>query len=320
MSPRLLLFPLLVLAAGGGLYLASRPGGERPAPVPGPPPVPAPPAPGPEGTWHPEPVRIETLPRTESIPARVRAPKEIVITCDLPSPFVEIPVREGTAVKSGDLLARVNDEPFRKAVEAAAKAGDGEAERKARALLAATELRAPGDGIVFRLDARLGEMPPRGKTGPRPAVTLFDWTALFFVGTARGAAADLLRGGARVFVVVPGDRLTEAKATLVGEPGPDGAVTVEARPLQPPQVAPAPDSGAEIRVLSGDREALVVPAAAIRLEDGQAVVYRVTVTETLERRPVFLGDALRGGRVEISGAGVSRSDSVAVWESAGGKK
>ena len=315
MNLRLVVPSLLVLAVAGGIlvYTSRPPGGKgAPTPVPPPPPRDAHRRGGPDGPFHPEPVRIETLPTVHSIPATVDAPQEVVLTCSLPSPFVEIPVHEGSAVRKGDLLARVRSEPFEKRLAEAIAAKDPAKEAKAREDLAQIEIRAPVDGIVFRLEVRVGDMPPRNRGGPRPAVTLLDWTAIAFRATATGEAGRLVASGAPLFVRVPGGPRIPATATRVGEPAPDGSVALEVRPAEPPGAAPQPGAPGEILVLTGDHEAFVVPAAAVLVEKGQAVVYLVTTGGDLVRTTVIVGDAARGDRVEVSG--VKRFDAVAVWD------
>ncbi len=323
MRLRLVVPPLLVLGAGGALLLLQpRPapsgrgapaaatgggGSERPAPArAGPPP----------GGFRPWPVHPEILPRTESVPARVRCPEPVVLSCPLRSPFLEIPARAGAVVRKGDLLARVSLAPFERQVEAAKTDGERrKALERLQEALEQAEIRAPADGIVFQVDARLGELPPRGRDGPRPCVVLFDWKALVFEGTATGATADLVRGGAPLLVRLPGDLAVPAEAARAAEPGPDGSLRIAARPIAAPGVALEPGGEGLILVHAGSREGFSVPAAAVLVEDRRRVVYVVPVQGDLERRPVVTGERLGGGRIEVSG--VRAGESVAVWENRG---
>lgn len=318
MRLRLIVPPILVLAAAGALLLLQdRPGpggggeaGSRMVDV-----APARKGP-PKGSWTPWPVHPESLPRTEAVPARVRCPEPVSLSCALRSPFEEVPVREGSAVRKGELLARVSVASYERAVAAART--DEERRRADRRLQEAMEqarILAPADGIVFRLDARLGELPPRGREGPKPCVVLLDWKALVIEGTATGATADLVRGGAGLLIRLPGDDRLPAEKVREPVPAAGGGLDLAVRPVAAPGVVPVPGGEASILVLAGTREGFSIPAAAVFVEDARRIAWVVTVRGELERREVVVGERLPGERLEV--AGVRTGESVAVWEGAG---
>jgi multidrug efflux pump subunit AcrA (membrane-fusion protein) len=320
MRLRLLLFPALAVLLAGGLWVLQRPAtpaipgghGDAPAVGGGVPRLPGPAAAG-QGPFRTEPVRTATIPRTEKVPARVRGARPVVVRTPLRgTPVQKILHREGEAVAKGDVLFVLSGENWRRSLEEAGRKGDAEALAKAKEALASLEVRAPEDGIVFRIDATLGEVPPVGRDGPLPLGVLFDWKGLSYEGRAPAALAEILREGAEVWVGSSQGILTRAKVTRRGEPGPDGDFALEVEPVDPPAEAPDPEREAEIRVQTGTREALVVPAGALRTEEGRGFVYTVGVTGDLKRCPVVVGIRLPSGRVEVSG--VDRNAGVAVWE------
>lgn len=232
---------------------------------------------------------------------------------------MEIPVREGQAVRKGDLLARAGTDSIVRALAEAEKRGDGKEAARLKEALSRAELRAPADGIVFRMEVTLGEMPPPpGPGGPRPVAVLHDWRAVTYAARAPRELASSLSVGAGVFVRSGDAPEIPAAVVSLGEPGGDGSVPLEARPLQPPESAPEPGAAGEILLPTGEREGLVVPEAAIRREEGRTVVLEVGITGDLVPRTVGVGRRLRGGFVEITG--VPRGISVAVFETAAGPR
>ncbi len=309
---------LALLVAGGIAIWFGRP---APAPVPGDGsgegdrgkgPVPPPGGPARE-KWTTEPVRKTTLPRTEGFPARVKAPRPLVITTPIRGTPVQKVLRHaGDAVKKGDVLVVLEPGPWRKVLADAEKGGDAPLAARAKEALAALEIRSPSDGIVYRMEAIVGEMPLFLKGEPLPLVTLYDWALLSFEGSAPAALADLLRDGAEVSVRTGKSLPTLATVVRRGDPGPDGAIPLEVRPAVPPGEAPEPGSEAWIHVTTGMQDVLVVPAAALRIEGGRAAVHVVGVAGDLQPRPVVVGRRLPGGLVEVSG--VRMGEGVAVWK------
>jgi len=315
MRLRLVLPPLIVLLVAGGLaVLGSRWDGAAPPPEPAPGPRAAA-APGPpRDSWSARAVRPATLPQVESVPARVRAPAAVEVHGAVPNtPVAEVLVRAGDAVKEGQVVVRMSGAALERALAAAKEAGDAAAEAKARDALARLEVRSPADGVVHLVECSRGEIPLVTKSGPLPLLVLFDWRSAVFEGSAPAAVAGFLRDGAEVLVRVGKGLAVRAKVIRRGEPAADGSVAIEAAPVAPPPVVPEPGEAAEIQVVTGSREVLVVPRAAVREEGGRTVVHVVSVTEELSRRHVVVGaDAdAGGGDVEVSG--VDRFESVAVW-------
>jgi hypothetical protein len=147
---------------------------------------------------------------------------------------------------------------------------------------------------------------------------LHDWRAVTFAARAPRELSSLLAVGTAV-LVRSGDALAvPASVVSLGEPGEDGSVPLEARPLEPPEAAPEPGAAGEILLPTGEREGLVVPGAAILREEGRNVVLEVGITGDLTPRTVGVGQRLRGGFVEITG--VPRGISVAVFEAAIGPR
>ena len=176
MNPRAIVLPLAVLAVAGGIALLSR--GKAPPPPPAPGPAVHPPAADglPKGEYEPWNTRVQVAPTTERIPCTVRAPQPITIlpTVGL-TPVDTILVREGQAVRKGDLLLTFSAAPWERALAAAEKAGDRPRAEEARRALASLEVRSPMDGIVYALNARRGERPLELNGQPGPLVVVFDW-------------------------------------------------------------------------------------------------------------------------------------------------
>jgi multidrug efflux pump subunit AcrA (membrane-fusion protein) len=317
MNARVLVLPAVVLAAAGGLALWAR---NRPVPE-----SPAPPgagttvAPGAGGAgkapakFRPQPIRRQVVPKTEKVPARIRAPEPERILPTLRSTQVEeVHVRAGQAVKKGDLLVTFQDAGWRRALEKARKDGDAALAAEAEAALGNLEVRAPRDGIVHAVEARRGEIPIRRGDGPLPLVVLFDWRTLSFEGNAPASLGEFLREDEPIWVRAGGGVRVPAAIVRKGVPDAEGSLPVTARPLEPPDSLPGPGDEAFLEVATGTKEVFVVPQAAVRTVDGQPTVSIVTVTgETVPRR-VTLGDIHPGAWIEVSG--VAPPDSVAVWE------
>ena len=314
MRLRLVLPPLVVVLVAGGLAVyASRGGHEEPPPVrPGPIPGAIPP-PVKEDPFTVDNVRVEVVPRLESFPARVNAPEAIEVRTTLRNaPVEEVLVRAGQAVKKDQLLLRLSGAALARALEAAKKAGDAKMEALAAEGLANLEVRSPADGVVHQIDARIGEVPLVSKTrGPLPLLVLFDWTRTAFEGNAPASIAGFLKGDPEVYVRLGSGRPARAMITKRGEPAADGSVAIEAVPLDPPTVVPAPGQEAWIQVLTGTKEAFVVDRAAIREEAGRTVIHVVDAARRRTVRPVVVGAEAASGRVAVSG--VDRFEQVAVW-------
>lgn len=319
MRPRVVLAPVVVLLVGGVLWLMM-PGGQGGAPPASAPTPPAggsvghAPAPPREEEFDVQPVRVESVPRVESFPARVRAPDATEIHTSLRNtPVEDVLVKRGQAVKKGDLLVKMNGASLERALEDAKKTGDAALEAKARDALANLEVRSPVDGVVHLVEASRGEIPIVTKRGPLPLLVLFDWTKLAFDGTAPGAVVGFLKDDAELFVNVGTGRPARARIVRRSEPAADGSVAVEAVPLDPPPFAPASGSTVTLEVRTGQAEALVVDRAAIREEGGRTFVDVVDAARRRTARPVVVGAEAPSGRVAVSG--VDRLEQVAVWRS-----
>lgn len=318
MRARLVVPPLLVLLTAGFLAVrhASR---GRTAPPPPPPPTGGAEEAAKGGRPEDEPhkvvnVRTETIPRTESFPARVHTPERVEVFCPvLLTPVEDVLVTPGQAVNAGETLFRMSAAPWERELARARGAGDAKAVAEAEKALSSLEARAPVDGVVFQVDAIRGERPILHRSGPRPLVVLYDWRKLSFEGTAPRAVAELLARKAPVFVRIGKEIPVPAGEVRTGEPGEDGSLPVEVWLGGPPTAAPGPEDPAEILVATGLKEVPVIPVRAVRFEGGRPVVYVVDVLEKLHPRTVVLGTLLPGGRIEVSG--LDRFDSVAVWES-----
>jgi len=309
MRARLVVPPLLVLLTAGFLAIRHRGVG---GPAPPPPPPPPPPAPVDE-PHDVAPVRLQSIPRTESFPARVRAPERVEVFCPVPlTPVEDVRVKPGQAVKQGEVLFRMSATTWEKERVRARAAGDAKAAEEAEKNLASLEARSPVEGVVFLVEAVRGERPILARSGPRPLVVLFDWRKLSFEGIAPPAAADLLSRKAPVFVRIGKDVLVPAGEVRAGQPAADGSLPVEILLDRPPATAPGPEDPAEIHVASGTKEVAVVPVRAVRQEGGRPVVHVVDVVGRLTPRQVVLGALLPGDLVEVSG--LDRFESVAVWK------
>jgi multidrug efflux pump subunit AcrA (membrane-fusion protein) len=184
MNPRVVLLPLAVLLVGAGIAILSKGRAPAPAPVDGK--GPAPPADGksgaagvPTGPWHAQNIRTHLVPSTERIPCRVLAPEPVTLLPTIASTPVEtIVVREGQAVRKGDVLLTFSGAQWERARAAAEKSGDAGKLAEAKRALASLEVRAPGDGIVYAMNARRGERPLSLNGTPSPLVVLFDWRQL----------------------------------------------------------------------------------------------------------------------------------------------
>jgi multidrug efflux pump subunit AcrA (membrane-fusion protein) len=325
MRLRRILPPLLVLAVGGVLVaLQARDGAPAPK---GPEGDGAPagdatkgPAPAPEKPAGVEPVRVQTVPRTEGFPAVVRSPEPVAIHCPLAhTPVGEVLVRAGQGVEAGQVLVRMSGAAWEKALARAKEAKDAPAIERAEEALRSLEVRSPVDGVVFQVNASRGEIPVVPLSGPRrPLVLLFDWRKMEFAGTAPPEVARLIEEGAPVFVRLGREEPVPAAGLRRGDPGSDGSLPVTVLLGAPPTSAPASGEAAEIRVVAGTKEVAVVPLRAIRWEGGRPVVFVSGVTGELRPKPVVLGDPLPDDRIEVSG--LDRFDGVAVWGSGPGGK
>jgi hypothetical protein len=311
-NARVVLLPLAVLLVGGGIALL---GGRR-APVKPPADVKAPPAVKqgiPEGEWHPQNVRTEMVPRTEKFPCRVLSPDPFEVTSAVrDTPVEKVLVREGEAVRKGDVLIVFADSQWKRALDAAVKARDDGKAAEARRMLDSLEVRTPADGIVYSLNVRRGERPFLTKGEPLPLAVLYDWTKLSFEGTAPASLAEILAKGPLVFVR-PGKGVpVEAEILRNGPVAADGSIPLVLRPKYAPGTVPEPGAEGEIHVVVGAKEVNVVPTTAVRMEGGRPVVYVVTITGDLVLRPVTLGFPVAGRFIEVSG--VEKRESVADWE------
>ena len=315
MRLRLVLFPLAVLLVAGGLAVyASRSGPEEPPKVrstgggPGaiPPPVK-------EDPFTVDNVRVEVVPHVESFPARMNAPEAIEVRTTLRNaPVEKVLVRAGESVKKDQVLVKMSGAALERALEAATKAGDAKTAALAKEGLANLEVRSPADGVVHQIDASAGEIPIVSPTrGPLPLLVLFDWTRTAFQGSAPASIAGFLVGDPEIYARVGPGKPVRAKITKRGEPAADGSVAIEAVPLEPPAVLPAPGQEAWLQVLTVTKEAFVVERAAIREEGGRTVVHVVDAARRRTVRPVVVGAEAASGRVAVSG--VDRFDQVAVW-------
>jgi len=312
MNPRVWVPAAVALLVGVGFAIL----GRNPVPPPPLPPTRPPPAPEPGEipgfTLRPEPVRTLRVPRFEAVPAAVTMPEPITVRSAVRAAIEELPAREGRAVKKGDLLARLLPESWRKARAEAEKAGNTERVKEADEALAGMEVRAPVDGIVYQVHARLGEFPPIGKDGPRPFVILFDWRALRFDGVVPSALAGLVLPGFPVLLASEGDpHGSPGFVESLGEPREDGGVPVTARHIEPPPALPGDDGKGEILVPAGEQEVLVIPMIAVRSTSGRAIVQVVGVTRKVEQREVLLGRIFSEGRVEVR-KGLTRFESILV--------
>ncbi len=313
MNPRVVVLPLLVLLAGAGIALATRDREPAKPPAGGKGPAPPPDDGVPRGPWYPQNVRTHLAPSTERIPCRVRAPKPVTLFPSVASTPVEaIHVREGQAVRKGDLLLTFGAAQWERALAAAEKAGDARRIGEAKRALASLEVRAPEDGIVYSMAARRGERPLELDGAPAPLVVLFDWRRLSYEATAPAALAEILARNPQVFVRSGRDFLIEGEIVVNGPAAADGSIPLVLHPKSAPLAVPEPDGEGEIAVMTGTHEVRVVPTAAVRRAGGRDVVYMVGITGDLTARPVVRGLPVEGGFVEVSG--VKMGESVAVWK------
>ena len=313
MNARVVVIPAVVVLAGGAIALLARDPAKPPSTGPTPPPAQVQDTGIPKGEWHPQNLRFHLGPKTERVPCKVRAPEPISVFPPVrATPVESVPVLEGQAVRKGDLLVTFSAAQWQRALAVAEKSGDAAAAAEARRGLANLEVRAPGDGIVYSLGARRGERPLETRGAPLPIVVLFDWRKLTYEATAPAALAEILARNPQVFVGSGKEFLVEGEIAVNGPAAADGSIPLVLRPKAAPRSLPEPGGAAEIHVVVGTEELPVVPATAIRKEGGRSVVYIVTITADLVRRPVVVGTPLGDGFVSVSG--VAKGESVAVWE------
>jgi RND family efflux transporter MFP subunit len=173
----------------------------------------------------------------------------------------------------------------------------------ARRNLDRTRLRAPFAGRVNQVALELGDYAGSNAQ----AVELIS-DRLDFYAQVRGPVARALKLGQEVEVQVAGEPQTATVASV--QPDPDPATFTHAVRLRMPPsetrsgvtaVAQLP-----LRPLPG---ALVVPATAVLLEEGQAYLFRV-VGERLKRVPVRLGP--RVGEQQVIASGIDAGKTVVV--------
>ncbi|MFQ5642532.1 MAG: efflux RND transporter periplasmic adaptor subunit [Thiogranum sp.] len=157
-----------------------------------------------------------------------------------------------------------------------------------------TVLRAPFAGRVNQVLLEVGDYAGRNEK----AVELVS-ARLDFVAQVRGSVARALTLGQRVTVALP-DRSWQAIVTAV-QPDPDPATFTHAIRLRMPETEARSGAVAvahlPLQVLS---DVLVVPAAAVLLEEGKAFVFRVQ-DEHLQRVEVRLGERVAQQQVIVAG-------------------
>lgn len=321
MNARAFAFPVAVLAVGAGIALLYRDGAPPEGP-PGPPPVTDQPDPAhgapqqvprKDRPFKPHPVKKREVPKVERIPARVRTAEAVLVRPSLlTTPVERVLVREGDAVKKGQVLVRMLGTTFERALAAAEKAGDAAAVAKAKESLAALDVVAPSDGIVYRVAARDGERPLLRDGAALPLVTLYDWRQLSWEGTAPAELADLLKAGAEVFVQSDKGPPVPAKVEKAHPADAKGGIPLEVRPIAPPERVPEKDGEARICVATGTQVVNVVPGVAVETLEGRPTVFVVSITGEVTPRNVVVGIATKDGYVQVSGVEVG--ESVAVYE------
>ncbi len=319
MTRRAVVSSLVVAAVAGGIAWATRdPGGTTPgavSPVVAPPPQVTGVSPAAEGggEWRAEPVRVQRVPRFEAVAARVRCPEAVDVGSGVRAPVEAILHRAGDTVEKGDILVRLSPGAWEAERDAARAAGDAKRLAAAEEALGGMEIRAPIAGVVYRVHAELGVMPPRTRTGPGPLVTLFDWRLAVLEGEVTAELASLFAPGNEVILhlhegvadPVPGTVLSATPAAT------EGRLALRVALAGPPGVALVPDARATVLASTGEREVLVVPRSALRLTDRTATVRVVPVTGPPVERNVTPGETFPNGHIEIRD-GLQRFESVAV--------
>ncbi len=192
------------------------------------------------------PVKVITAPiargtaATLQAPARIRSRQHAQISSRIPAVVMSVAVREGDAIRAGDVLVRLDDAPHRAAVTAAmtqlataenedrrvtnllakgaatARESEGVKARlegarasvvSAKDLLGTTSIRAPFSGRVVSRSVNPGDLANPGA----PLLELQGGSALELVASVEPSEAALLRVGEKLRVRADGvDHLVEA--------------------------------------------------------------------------------------------------------------
>jgi RND family efflux transporter MFP subunit len=164
-----------------------------------------------------------------------------------------------------------------------------------------TSLRAPFAGRVNQVLLEVRDYAGRNQQ----AVELIS-EQLDFYAQVRGPVARALTLGQQVPVQV---RTQSYEATVASvQPDPDPATFTHAVRLRMPASVSRPGAVAQLP-LQPLVKALVVPATAVLLEEGQAFVFRVE-NERLQRVPVRLAE--RVGQQQVITAGIGAGEQVVV--------
>ena len=166
-----------------------------------------------------------------------------------------------------------------------------------------TRLTAPFAGRVNQVVLEVGDYAGRNQQ----AVELIS-EQLDFYAQVRGPVARALALGQRVAVQV-GQQVHDATVASL-QPDPDPATFTHAMRLRMPAAVARPGAVAVAQLpLQPLRGALVVPATAVLLEEGQAYLFRVQ-DQRLQRVAVQLGE--RVGEQQVVVAGIGAGEEVVV--------
>jgi RND family efflux transporter MFP subunit len=227
------------------------------------------------------------------VPGTVEAAQAATIASRFAAVVESVPVEEGSAVRAGDLLVRLDGRDLRARLEAAeaafrmaraqrdrvrrlfekqaatpqeleaAEAADtsGQAERDAaRAQLEYVDLRAPFAGRVTEKEVRQGDLALPGQ----PLLTLQGSRRLRVAASVSRSQADRLRPGNEVEAVLEDGGVVRTRLSVLSPAGDPASRRILVKSDLPEGTQARAGSFARLRLPRGDEEALpVVPARAL---------------------------------------------------------
>lgn len=285
-------------------------------------------------------VEPRVLPETVAAVGSLETPQPTTVAAEVPGKVAALDVPQGERVEQDHVLARIDDEPYRAAVQVAEARHENARKRLARM----RTLREEGvasqealDDALAAFDAAAGQLA-EARSDLDDTVVRAPFPGI--VGLRRTSLGEYLRPGDPVVDITLDTGLevrffvpqSEAPRIAAGQPlhgrvgpcGPrfEGQVTARDARLDPssrtlaveglvadPGDGLAPGMGVRLRVLVGERpDALVVPREAVVGQGTQQLVFVLDADDRAQPREVALGEHFPDG-VQVT-AGLAPGDRV----------
>lgn len=188
-----------------------------------------------------------------------------------------------------------------------------EAVREAEVALSYADIKSPATGVVIDKLADVGDLAAPGKT----LLTMYEENHLWLEANVREREASLLRIGESyaLRIEATGEKIDGKLVEIVPSADPSSR-TVTARVALPPTEGLYPGMFGRLSIPVREREALLIPEAAI-IRIGQLTMVDVIAESSLKRRSIQIGEQL-GDRVEVL-SGLAEGEQVAIPPSVGAK-